>query len=388
VGNRDAYIIVRTKVVTLETEFKFDRRPALVLSRFLYGFLLSSKDSLTQDLLKRFCGHGNGPYKSRMSTFTLEFSYTITDLFTAAVREVRKSKTTVLTNQINTSLQRGRHELLNRLIDRVLCYRCVANDQRIDVTRKALTQALREAIERFTAVQISQKSESCDNLPDTSIDLLAYADAYSETCAGHLSSRRRCRFKISRARIKEDIERFGAVVKRAMGVLDKPVNDDRLLDRKAHKLLETVPACMWSITSRTDEHPSQWTPWPDLRRFTQRRSVPQARGKTGHLYVFRDRDISSAVKIGEAVDVDKRLKKIFTSCGRKPELVEDPKQRPVRHVYEAEQLVFAALSQYQRCLYCKGCNGTHYEWFMIDKQRALKEIELARKAMEKKYGTV
>jgi len=81
------------------------------------------------------------------------------------------------------------------------------------------------------------------------------------------------------------------------------------------------------------------------------------------------------------------MKAIRSKCRQKANPITDDNQRLVRHVYRAEQLVFAKLKHLQRReIKCQGCEKTHVEWFKVDEAKALEVIETVRKYMEEDYG--
>jgi len=81
------------------------------------------------------------------------------------------------------------------------------------------------------------------------------------------------------------------------------------------------------------------------------------------------------------------MKEYERSCGQKPILISDDKQRVIRHVYRAEQLVFSELKHLQRReIQCRGCGRSHQEWFETDEAEALRVIEKVRQYTDEKYG--
>jgi hypothetical protein len=137
-----------------------------------------------------------------MTTFIIILTYSILELTAASSSETLKGHVRLLLVHILFSLQRI--ELLDRVINRVLCHTCVTKKQRVDNTRGALTKALHEATKRFATGRQPQRSEA-------PIDLFDFADADKAKCTGEISDGRRCGNTISRAIrrwIKEDIMRF------------------------------------------------------------------------------------------------------------------------------------------------------------------------------------
>jgi hypothetical protein len=326
-----------------------------------------------------------------MSIITLEPSYTISELIKAAGSASWTHKVTFLVDRINHSLQTSPGlDLLDRLIRRVLCRYCIASEKRVDDTRDALTEALLEAIKRFAAGRQSLQSESHRNIFNPPIDLRAFANARSETCVGHECPGTRCTQTISRgirSWIKEEVMIFWVFH------FDNWVEMVwEGLDRRTSKTLER--ACRRSIMDQTDNN---WTRWPEIRSYMPKRARREKQVKDGpgerkeedgpgFLYAFQDKGIPGHIKIGMSVNVEKRMKNIYSKCGRKPKVVKDPDQRQVRHVHEAEQSIFAELSKFRRRILCLGCGSSHAEWFEIDEKMALEAIERARQAMEGQYG--
>ena len=117
--------------------------------------------------------------------------------------------------------------------------------------------------------------------------------------------------------------------------------------------------------------------------------LPKSKSAAGYIYVYTypDPDMEGLVKIGCANDVQVRMKKIQNDCKRIPQVIEDPLQRPVKHAYRAEQLVFDVLHNHRmKVRACAGCRKDHIEWFTIQKEFALRVIEQVRLFMEDRYG--
>ena len=111
--------------------------------------------------------------------------------------------------------------------------------------------------------------------------------------------------------------------------------------------------------------------------------------KSGHLYIFKYSDTPGLLKIGFTKNIQERMGEIRGRCKKVPEVIDDPLQRPIKHAFRAEQLVFELLHNHRmKVRACGGCNRDHIEWFAIDKAFALQVIEQVRQFMEDRYGPV